>query len=146
MLVALRPIGCQLSGSFAGGFPANNSIRYWGPQPHSLRSPNGVLNLNADSLGRGIGVNSPTNYLKYDIWRLDPNDMRNSPFNIKREFYYNNPADREYFGRKVNVRKGPDGRLFIARINGTLTSTVQLFRPTGANVALPAPTASSTVL
>lgn len=31
-------------------------------------------------------------------------------------------------------------------IDGTLTSTVQLFRPTGANVALPAPTASSTVL
>ena len=113
-----------VGGSFAGGFPANNSIRYWGPQPHSLRSPNGVLNQNADSLGRGIGVNSPTNYLKYDIWRIDPSDMRNSPFNIKREFYYNNPADKEYFGRKVNVRKGTDGRLFIARINGTLTSTV----------------------
>jgi hypothetical protein len=31
-------------------------------------------------------------------------------------------------------------------INGTLTSTVQLFRPSGANVALSAPTASSTVL
>jgi len=59
-----------VGGSFAGGFPANNSIRYWGPQPHSLRSPNGVLNQNADSLGRGIGVNSPTNYLKYDIWGL----------------------------------------------------------------------------
>jgi len=31
-------------------------------------------------------------------------------------------------------------------IDGTLTSTVQLFRPTGANVSLPAPTASSTTL
>jgi hypothetical protein len=31
-------------------------------------------------------------------------------------------------------------------IDGTLTSTVQIFRPTGANVSLPAPTASSTVL
>ena len=31
-------------------------------------------------------------------------------------------------------------------IDGTLTSTVQLFRPSGANVTLPAPTASSTVL
>jgi hypothetical protein len=31
-------------------------------------------------------------------------------------------------------------------VNPSLTSTVQLFRPTGANVALPAPTASSTVL
>jgi hypothetical protein len=31
-------------------------------------------------------------------------------------------------------------------IDGTLTSTVQLFRPTGANVSLPAPTASTTTL
>ena len=31
-------------------------------------------------------------------------------------------------------------------IDGTLTSTVQIFRPSGANVTLPAPTASSTVL
>jgi hypothetical protein len=31
-------------------------------------------------------------------------------------------------------------------IDGTLTSTVQIFRPTGANVSLTAPTASTTTL
>ena len=40
----------------------------------------------------------------------------------------------------------PLGPAVDENIDGTLTSTVQIFRPTGANVSLPAPTASSTVL
>lgn len=120
-------------GGAFGTFPANNSIRYWGPQPHSLRSPNGILNLVSDSLGRGIGVNSPTNYVKYDIWRFDPNDMRNSEFNFKRVFYYNNPADRDYFGKPIRTRRGANGNLFIVRNDGTLTTTtldtLQIYYP-----------------
>ena len=111
----------------------NNSIRYWSPQPYNLRSPNGILNVIADSLGRGIGVNSPTNYVKYDIWKLDPRDMRNSRFNIKRVFYYNNPADREYFGRPIITRRGANGNLFIVRNDNTLTTipldTLQIYYP-----------------
>jgi starch-binding outer membrane protein, SusD/RagB family len=119
-----------------GSFSAvlgNNSIRYWGSQPHNLRSPNGVLNVVTDSLGRGIGVNSPTNYVKYDIWKLDSKDMRNSEFNIKRVFYYNNSADKEYFGKKVLTRKGADGSLFQAKNDGTATTTkldtLQIYYP-----------------
>jgi hypothetical protein len=111
----------------------NNSIRYWGSQPHNLRSPNGILNLVSDSLGRGIGVNSPTNYIKYDIWNLDPSDMRNSEFNFKRVFYFNNPADREYFGRPIRTRRGANGNLFIVRNDGTLSTlaldTLQFYYP-----------------
>ena len=110
-----------------GAFSAvlgNNSIRYWGSQPHNLRSPNGVLNVVTDSLGRGIGVNSPTNYVKYDIWKLDPKDIRNSEFNIKRVFYYNNPADKDYFGKRIITRKGTNGNLFLVRNDGTITTTV----------------------
>jgi hypothetical protein len=40
----------------------------------------------------------------------------------------------------------PLGAAVDENIDGTLTSTVQIFRPSGANVTLPAPTASSTVL
>ena len=110
-------------GGAYGVSAGNNSIRYWGPQPHTLKSPNGVLNLVVDSLGRGIGVNSPTNYLKYDIWKLDPKDMRNSEYNFKRVFYWNNPADKEYFGKPIIAKKGANGNLFIARNDGSLTTT-----------------------
>jgi len=40
----------------------------------------------------------------------------------------------------------PLGAAVDENIDGTLTSTVQIFRPSGANVTLPAPTASSTTL
>jgi hypothetical protein len=97
---------------------ANNSIRYWAPEFDKTNSPNGVANLACDSLGRGIGVNSPTNYLKYDIWRLDPNDMRNSKYNIRRTYYYNNPADPEYVGKPMKTAY-KDGKLYVANDDGT---------------------------
>ncbi|MEL7585619.1 MAG: RagB/SusD family nutrient uptake outer membrane protein [Prolixibacteraceae bacterium] len=101
---------------------ANNSIRYWGPVYDEIKSPNGLANLASDSLGRGIGVNSPTNYVKYDIWRLDPNDMRNSKYNIRRVFYYNNPKDPEYFGKEIKTKRS-GGKLYITKGDGTLTNT-----------------------
>lgn len=102
---------------------ANNSIRYWGPEYDNVKSPNGFANLASDSLGRGIGVNSPTNYLKYDIWKLDPNDMRNSKFNIRRTYYYNNPADPEYLGKEIKTKRNA-GKLYVTKEDGTLTNIV----------------------
>lgn len=99
---------------------ANNSIRYWGPEFDKTKSPNGLANLASDSLGRGIGVNSPTNYAKYDVWSLDPNDMRNSRFNIRRTYYYNNPADPQYVGKPIKTRR-KSGKLYVAKEDGTLT-------------------------
>lgn len=102
----------------------NNCVRWWAPEAERIRSPNGFLNVvMADSLNRGIGVNSPVNYTKYDVWKLDPNDMRNSKYNIRRVFYYNNPNDPEYFGKEVKTAIGPDGRLYITMDDGvTLTN------------------------
>lgn len=111
----------NVGGSFSTS-SANNSIRYWGPEYDRLQTPNRVLNVVADSIGRGIGVNSPTNYAKYDVWALDPKDMRNSVYNIRRTFYYNNPADKDYFGKPIVVKKGSNGNLFLARNDGTLTT------------------------
>ena len=100
---------------------ANNSIRYWGPEFDKTKSPNGLANLASDSLGRGIGVNSPTNYAKYDVWSLDPNDMRNSRFNIRRTYYYNNPADPQYVGKPIKTGR-KSGKLYVAKEDGTLTN------------------------
>lgn len=111
-----------LGGGTSGG--GNNSVRFWAPEQERIRTPNGVSNIASDSLLRGIGVNSPTNYFKYDIWKLDPNDMRNSRYNIRRDFYYVNPADAEYFGKKVLTGRDASGKLVVALENGTLTTQV----------------------
>jgi hypothetical protein len=59
--------------------------------------------------------------------------MRNSEFNFKRVFYFNNPADREYFGRPIRTRRGANGNLFIVRNDGTLSTlaldTLQFYYP-----------------
>jgi hypothetical protein len=121
-----------IGGSFSASL-ANNSIRYWGPEYDRTQSPNGVLNLPSDSLGRGIGVNSPTNYLKYDIWKIDPQDMRNSRYNIQREFYYNNPADLEYYKKPIIAKKAANGKLVTVKNDGTLTNfeldTLRMYYP-----------------
>lgn len=109
-------------GTVEGG---NNSARFWGPEQERIRTPNGFNNLfAADTLNRGIGVNSLLNYWKYDIWRFDPNDGRNSRLNVRRDFYYNNPADPEYFGKKIKTGYDAAGRLVVARENGELTTQV----------------------
>ncbi|UBM59191.1 RagB/SusD family nutrient uptake outer membrane protein [Marinilongibacter aquaticus] len=112
-----------LGGSFSSS-SANNSIRYWAPEYDKLQTPNGAKNISPDSLGRGIGVNSPTNYVKYDVWSLDTTDIRNSMYNIRRTYYYNNPEDPEYFGKPILTQKGEDGNLYEARNDGSLTDIV----------------------
>jgi len=52
-----------------------------------------------DSLGgRGIGRMRLTNYALYGIF--DTGDMRNSPYNIRRALYYNDPSSPKY-GQRV---------------------------------------------
>lgn len=102
----------------------NNSPRLWLPEQEKIRSPNGFFNLAADSLLRGIGVNSPLNYFKYNIWQLDPNDMRNSKYNIRRVFFYNNPEDTEFFGTPMYTDIDNNGNRVIALEDGTLTNVV----------------------
>ncbi|GGG74515.1 hypothetical protein GCM10007415_02520 [Parapedobacter pyrenivorans] len=113
-----------LGGGTSGGNSGNNSPRLWFPQWEKIRSPNGALNLTTDSMLRGIGVNSPLNYVKYDIWRIDPNDMRNSPYNIRRVYYYNNPDDPEYFGKPMETAINTKGEKVLVRNDGTLSDVV----------------------
>lgn len=101
----------------------NGGSRYWGSEYNQIISPNGFKNVPADSILRGIGVNSPTNYVKYDIWKFDPNDLRNSKYNIRRTYYYNNVNDTEYFGKEIRTARGTDGNLYTTRTDGSLTTT-----------------------
>jgi len=107
------------TGSSSNG---NNLARLWGMEYDRIRTPNGVPNISSNTMLRGIGVMIPLNYFKYDIWKLDPNDMRNSKYNIRREFYYDNPADPEYYGKEIYTAKDASGNLVVTMENGTLTT------------------------
>lgn len=82
---------------------ANSWQRAWGPKWWELADPDGNegMQLTTDSLGRGVAWLRPTDYVVYHIWNEDPDDMRNSRFNIQRDYYYNNP-ESDYFGQKVD--------------------------------------------
>jgi starch-binding outer membrane protein, SusD/RagB family len=57
----------------------------------------------SDTLGRPVSWVHPTNYAAYDIWRSDWNkDTRNAKWNIKRNFYYDNPAST-FNKKKINL-------------------------------------------
>lgn len=113
-----------LGGHTSAGNGGNNSPRLWFPQWEKIASPNGAFNLSTDSMLRGIGVNSPLNYVKYDIWRIDPNDMRNSSYNIRRVYYYNNPDDPEYFGKPMKTGYNSKGEKVLLKNDGTLSNVV----------------------
>lgn len=102
----------------------NNAIRLWEPEIDKITTPNGIANVNSDSLQRGIGVMCPTNYLKYDLWQDDAGDMRNSVYNIRRIYYYTNPKDQEYFGKPVKTGKDSKGNVIVLQDDGTPTKQV----------------------
>jgi hypothetical protein len=65
---------------------------------------NGAYTGYSDTLGRPVSWVHPTNYAAYDIWRSDwNNDIRNARHNIKRDFYYDNPAST-YNKKKINLK------------------------------------------
>lgn len=56
---------------------------------------------NYNSGGRGVSFMMNTNYFLETIWKDDPGDIRNSSFNIVRDFKYNNPDSRWYDSSSV---------------------------------------------
>jgi hypothetical protein len=81
--------------------------RMWVPAYYNV---NGMLL--ADSLGgRGIGRMRLSNWVDYRLYSTQ--DMRNSKYNLKRRFYYNNPAVPSLFGRRVTGLTGSDTIFFI---------------------------------
>lgn len=88
-----------------GGGPlplnARNWLRCWGARYFDTRDPDNVSGmLLVDSLGRGVSWMRPSNHVLYGIWQEDPEDMRNSSYNIRRKWYYNNPGSK-YFKQEV---------------------------------------------
>lgn len=92
----------QVEYDVLGGETLYQIERYWGPLAERLKDPDGVAALlKDDALGRPVGFVRPSPYLEYTIWATDwNNDIRNSPYNMKREYIINNPASA-YFGQVV---------------------------------------------
>ena len=87
-----------------GGTVANSQLRNWAPFLANIKDPKGVSMLITDSLGRGVGRSRLSNHSVYGIWKdNESNDMRNSIFNMRRVFYYNNPAST-FFGQLVEKK------------------------------------------
>ena len=86
-------------GSYGRG---NNFTRGWAPFLTQFKDPSGKAFVydpavaGTDTMGRGAAFVRPSNYALYEVWKDDWNDMRNSRFNIRREFFYNNPASTYY--------------------------------------------------
>jgi hypothetical protein len=101
----------------AGGTSMNNLERVVAPAVFSIVDPDGKASLNKNlsastlnSGGRGVAFVRPTDYWTYEIWGLDPKkdnrvvtstDIRTSPFNIVRDFFYTNPLSPKYVGKSL---------------------------------------------
>jgi hypothetical protein len=96
----------QTANRVPGGAGGASLSRTWGPYYGNLIAPNGKQGMTlADSLGgRPVGYVRTTNYFNYDIWAGENwKDMRNSPWNIKRDWYYNNKSNALY-GQKIDFK------------------------------------------
>ena len=92
----------------AGTRLGNSQIRQWGPFLTKILAPDGKAILASDSTNRGTGPCRGSNYFLYDIWSDNfDNDMRNSVYNMRRQFYYNNPTST-YFGKLVEKRNNQE--------------------------------------
>jgi len=90
-----------------GGTTSAQQRRMWVPAYYNV---NGMLLV--DSLGgRGLGRLRLSNWVDYRLYSSQ--DMRNSKYNLKRRFYYNNPAVPAKFGQRVTGLTGSDTIFFI---------------------------------
>lgn len=84
------------------GGVGNRMLGNFGPFLVNIKDPAGYNLVVTDSMGRGVGRSRPSNYTTYEIWEGNwDNDIRNSQYNMRRVFYYTNPAS-SYFGQVVN--------------------------------------------
>lgn len=88
----------------------NPAIRNMAPFLTHIADPDGVRNIPTDELGRGVGRVRGTVYSIYDIWKNNPNDIRNSQYNFRRQFYYNNPVSN-YLGQIVTTMTSQEDTL-----------------------------------
>ena len=85
--------------------------RWWGPGYWGIKDINGTGNLLKDTLaGRPVGALSPnawspTDYIDSVIWKYKDDfekDIRNSKYNIQREYYWTNPSS-EFYGKRMTM-------------------------------------------
>lgn len=80
--------------------------RHWTPDWWRATDINGVQAWLKDTLcGRPNGTTQPTEYIGELIWRYKNdwnNDIRNSQYNIQRDFYWTNPANK-YYGQRIEL-------------------------------------------
>jgi len=88
----------QVEYNVPGGMVENRLQRQWGPFLEQLKAADGKAAILKDEfLGRPIGFIRPSVYMEYTIWQSDwDNDVRNSEFNMQRQFYVNNPASSDF--------------------------------------------------
>ncbi len=104
-------------GSLGGGYipgeqgynqyQGNMWPRVFCPGWFRILDPDGQSGMtrSSDTIVHGPGWVNPTNYWKYDIWRSDwDNDIRNSSYNIRREWYYSNP-ESDYYLQKIEYHQ-----------------------------------------
>ena len=105
--------------------------RVWVPQYYDLKETGntvGGLSL-ADSLGgRGLGRLRLSNWVIYGLY--DAKDIRNSKYNIRRQFYYNNPAPAyaAIYGKKVPYTAAEYTALFGSQVQHPFTGVDTLWR------------------
>lgn len=89
--------------------------RHWGTSWWGLADKNGTPNWLKDTLsGRPVGSMRTTEYAGTFIWQYKDDwdrDMRNSLYNIKREYYWTNPAG-EFYGQQIQVEHVGDPSTF----------------------------------
>jgi starch-binding outer membrane protein, SusD/RagB family len=84
---------------------------------------NGVYTGYSDTLGRGVSRCRLTNYVAYDIWKGNwNNDIRNAKHNIKRVYYFDNPASK--YDKQII-----DWSLYPAGVRNVLKDTVNYLYP-----------------
>ncbi|WP_273211780.1 RagB/SusD family nutrient uptake outer membrane protein [Runella zeae] len=98
----------QTPGGVTTSGNGRNWLRCWGARYFDAKDPDNASGMViVDSLGRGVSWMRPSNHVLYGIWKDDPNDMRNSEYNIRRKWYYNNPTSK-YFLKEVKFHANLD--------------------------------------
>jgi hypothetical protein len=86
----------DVTGGYSG---APQHRRVWNCGYHNIEG----MSISADYGGRGLGRLRLSNFINYGLYEDD--DIRNSPYNLRRDFYYNNTAEEysDRYGQKVTV-------------------------------------------
>lgn len=90
--------------------------RWWGNNNWSAKDKNGVSNFLRDTCGgRPVSAICISIYADKQIWEYKGDwdkDIRNSEFNIQRDFYWTNPASA-YYGQKVSAENVADPSVIL---------------------------------